>query len=616
MEKIFPFYLLFHVCCAVEQLPLFSELNNILDKEGIPFQNNKFGETDKILKEYDFIVVGSGPAGSAIANRLSEISNWTVLLLEAGDEATFLSEIPVFNEYTVLTNNSRNYELEREYNACLGLVNGVCHWPNGNGVGGGSILNGMLYTRGHPSDYDEWAYEGNIGWSYKDVLPYFLKVENMSIPSLAESEYHSTKGPVHLQYSFLTQIGKRFIEAGQQLGYDVIDYNNPNTMVGFSQAQTTMKGNRRHSAVSAYLLPLKSRPNVHILKNAYVTKVHTSRRTKRVIGVRFVKNNVKRMALSRKEVILSAGAFGSPKILMLSGIGPAKHLHEMRIPNIVNLPVGEKLQEHLSTATVTFLINTTDSATLPKQIATFESEFSQWLDGANNTLANNLAEAVGYIKTKYASHKADIELFSIPQSIGGDGGVFWKRTRNISEEVYNKTWEPIFFAEGFNIFPMMMYPRSRGTVKLRSSDPNDPVVIDNNFLSDTFDVKVTIEGIRAAQELATTKAFQEIGATLYKNPVYGCESHEFDSDEYWDCAIRTVPIQLHHQSGTCRMGLCPSKSVVDHRLRVHGLKGLRVADASIMPKLNGVHTMAACYMIGEKAADMIKEDWESHKLKS
>nr|XP_024215142.1 glucose dehydrogenase [FAD, quinone] isoform X2 [Halyomorpha halys] len=609
MKEIFAILLLLHARHVIGQLPLLSEVSSILNKLGIPFLSNEFGESKGILNEYDFIVVGSGPAGSAVANRLSEVNDWTVLLIEAGDEGTFLSEIPAFNEYTVLGSNSLHYEVEREQNACLGLVDGVCHWPIGHGVGGGSIINGMLYTRGHPSDYDEWAYEGNPGWSYQDVLPYFLKAENMSIPGLAESQYHSTTGPVHLQYSFQSEIGRRFLEAGQQLGYDLIDYNNPNTMIGFSQAQTTTCGNRRHSAVSAYLLPLKSYPNVHILKNAYVTEVHTDRETNRVYGVSFIHNNEKRKVLSRKEVILSAGAFGSPKILLLSGIGPADHLHEMGIPTIVDLPVGQNLQEHLATATVTFLINTTDSATLPKQIATIESEFTQWLNGANNTLANNLPEALGYIKTKYAKHKADIELIGIAMSIAGDGGVFWRRTRNISEEVYNKTWEPIFFAEGFNILPMMMYPRSKGTVRLRSSDPNDPLVVDGNFLSDPFDVQVTIEGVRAAQQVARTKAFQEIGATLYTNPVYGCESHEFDSDAYWECAIRTVPFQLHHPSGTCKMGPYPTDSVVDHRLRVHGLAGLRVADASIMSKIPGVHTMAPCYMIGEKAADMIKEDW-------
>ncbi|CAH1402166.1 unnamed protein product [Nezara viridula] len=609
MKNIFSVLLLLYARNVFGQLPLLSDVKRIIDKLGIPLQSNEFQTTGEILNEYDFIVVGSGPAGSAIANRLSEVYHWTVLLLEAGEEETFFSEIPAFNEYTVLTANSRNYDVEREHDACLGLVDGACHWATGNGVGGGSIINGMLYTRGHPSDYDEWAYEGNIGWSYQDVLPYFLKVENMSIPGLAESEFHSTTGPVHLQYSSQSEIGRRFLEAGQQLGYDLIDYNNPNTMVGFSQAQTTTCGNRRHSAVSAYLLPLKSRPNVHILKNAYVTEVHTDGETNRVCAVSFLHNNQKRIVLSRKEVILSAGTFGSPKILMLSGIGPAGHLHEVGVATIVDLPVGENLQEHLATATVTYLINTTDSATLPKQIATIESEFSQWLNGANNSLANNLPEALGYVKTKYAGHKADIELIGVAMSVAGDGGVFWKRTRNISDEVYDKTWKPIFFAEGFNIFPMMMYPRSRGTVRLRSSDPRDSIVIDGNFHSDPFDVQVTIAGIRAAQEVARTKAFQEIGATLYTNPVYGCESYEFDSDEYWECAIRSVPFQLHHQSGTCKMGSHPSNSVVDHRLRVHGLTGLRVADASIMPKVPGVHTMAPCYMIGEKAADMIKEDW-------
>ncbi|XP_014281429.1 glucose dehydrogenase [FAD, quinone] [Halyomorpha halys] len=588
---------------------ILDEINRLYLQQGIPFRENIFLDNLPIVPEYDFIIVGSGPAGSAIANRLSEIPRWKILLLEAGLEGNIYNDIPLVNEYTLLGNFSINYDVEKEDNACLGLVDKVCHWPSGNGIGGATLVNGMIYTRGHPSDFDSWGLEGNPGWSYQEVLPYFLKLENMSIPKLAASKYHSTTGPVHIQYPFQTRLGKMFLEAGKELGYDTVDYNNPNTMIGLSPTQTTIRGVRRESAASAYLLPVKTRPNLHIVKNAYVTNLLIDSNSKKVYGLKFIKNSKKRKVRAKNEIILSAGTFGSPKILMLSGIGPADHLKKIGIPVVADLPVGYNLQEHLGTA-VSFLINTTDSITIPKLLRGAPNSFVQWFRGEKGIFSCNIAEALGYVRTKYAKDdKPDIELIFLATTPAGDGGAFWPKTRNISMDVYEKTWKPIYFKEGFTIAQMMMYPRSRGNVKLRSKNPLDPIVIDSNFLSHPDDVAILREGARIATKFGKTKIFQSIGAKLYSQPIYGCEQHEFGSDEYWECGIRSITIQWHHQCGTCRMGVNPEWSVVDSRLKVHGLTGLRVADASIMPTIPGTHTMAPSYMIGEKAADIIKEDW-------
>ncbi|CAH1402169.1 unnamed protein product [Nezara viridula] len=590
--------------------------NSILDdiralyvQFGVPFTENYFPSNFLVLPEYDFIVVGSGPAGSVIANRLSEVKEWKILLLEKGPEGNIFNDIPFTNPISTLGPNSKVYDVEREPNICAGLFEKRCHWTSGHGVGGASLINGLLFTRGHPSDYDGWEQEGNPGWSYNDLLPYFLKSENMSVSGLAQSKYHSTDGPLHIEYPFITKLGKMFLKAGQELGYDVVDYNNPETILGFGTSHITSRRGRRHSASTAFLVPVRSRPNLHVLKGATVTDILISPETKRAFGVRFEKNGVLKKVSVRNEVIISAGAFGSPQLLLLSGIGPAEDLQKLEIPVMANLPVGKNLQNHPGTPAVIFRINTTDSYNTRKMLLRTPIDFVQWLRNGDNIYADNGAEAVAYVKSRYADDKPDIELLMTATSITSDGGTLIRRALSISDEVYHKTWGRINFAEVFSIGPMVMYPRSKGELKLRSRDFRDPPIIKSKFFSDPYDMKILIEGVRAAIKISETKVFQKIGAKLYTNPIFGCENLIFNSDEYWDCAIRTVPIHFFHQCGTCKMGPDPSSAVVDPRLRVHGIAGLRVADASIMPTIPGAHIMAASYMIGEKAADIIKQDW-------
>lgn len=601
--------LFFVLDTVVGQRTFLGEIQRQYLKQGIPFRENVYIDNLPVLPQYDFIIVGSGPAGSVLANRLSEISEWNILLLEKGLEGNFYNDLPLSNPFLVLGDFSVINDVEREEYVCLGLVDKICHWPSGNGVGGATLINGMMYTRGHPSDYDRWAQAGNPGWSFYEVLPYFLKSENMSISAFADSPYHSTMGPLHIDTPFTTKLGRLFLQAGEELGYPIVDYNNPETMLGFATTQVTTKRGRRLSASSAFLLPVKSRANLHIVKNAFVTEVLISPNSKKAYGVKFLKDNKERIVRARNEVIVSAGAFDSPKLLMLSGIGPKNDLNSLNIPIIADLPVGKNLQEHLGTPALLFLINTTDSYNVPKLLRTLPVDFIQWYSGVKNIYANNGAEALAYLMTKYAEGKPDIELILSPSSLIADDGLMLRKTMAITDEVYFKTWGKLKYAESFQIAPLMMYPRSRGQLRLRSRNPKDPPLIDGNFFADSYDVKVLIEAVRAAIKITETKAFSKIGAKLYQTPIFGCEKFTFNSDDYWDCAIRSVPIQYHHQCGTCKMGPEGEDSVVDPRLKVHGVAGLRVADASIMPVMPGVHTMAASYMIGEKAADMIKEDW-------
>ncbi|XP_014251526.1 glucose dehydrogenase [FAD, quinone]-like [Cimex lectularius] len=586
--------------------PFMDELRRIYERQGLPFREERFLENQPILQEYDFIVVGSGPAGSAVTRRLTEIPEWKVLLLEAGIEGTVYNDLPSVSPFFILTNYSWGYKAEHQNKVCLGLEDGLCLWPSGKGVGGGTIMNGMIMTRGHPTDYDRWGQEG---WSYKDVLPYFLRSERMTIPSLRNSSFHSTEGPINIEYPFPSSLINRFLKAGKEFGYRIVDYNNGRTPEGFSKTQTSIRKGRRHSAATAYLFPIKSAPNFHIAKKALVTRVLIDPKTNRAHGVVFIKNGIERVVFARKEIILSAGAFNTPQLLMLSGIGPRDHLKELNIPLIKDLPVGDNLQEHLTTIGASFLINTTDSYTLRKMIFNSLPYFYKWYNYGTSPYANNGAEGLAYIRTNPNLSKPDVEFIFMPITIASDDGIILRRTMGITDETYYPPFSKIGYAEGFSIWPMGMYPESRGKVRLRSVDPRDPPILFANFLTHPADSKVIVEGIKAAIRLSKTTAFQEIGATLYTAPIPGCEDLRFGTNPYWECVLRTIPVQLHHQCCTARMGRSPADSVIDNRLRVHGVKGLRVADASVMPTITGAHTMAPCYMIGEKAGDLIKEDW-------
>nr|UYG55624.1 glucose dehydrogenase 1 [Geocoris pallidipennis] len=604
------FYFLLCLGRAVNaQLGILNEIQKQYLRQGLPYRENVFLDSKPILEEYDFVVIGSGPGGSAVANRLSEIPEWSVLLLEQGPEPNIYNDIPFINPISILGNFSKFYAVEKTKNACWGLINEQCSWPAGEVVGGATIINAMLYTRGHPTDFDGWAAEGNPGWSYEEVLPYFLKYENIAIPSLKDSPYHGKGGPVQIEWPFLTKITQRFIRACREAGYPLVDYNNPFTMYGISPSQTAMKNGKRVSALSAYLQPAKNRPNLHVTKNTPATKILIDPKTKIVTGVRYRRKGEDRVVYARKEVIVSAGTFNSPKLLMLSGIGRKQHLESLGIPVIQDLPVGDHLQEHLGTPLFSFLINSTESLIFPEIIRQSPSLFLQWWNGKKGLFSSSGAEAIGYIKTKYAKNKSDIELLFAPITPGADGGAALYKTFAMKPELFEDHWGKNLYQHGFSISPMLMYPKSRGKIRLRSKDFDEPPIIDGNFFNDPQDVKVIIAGIREVQRIARTKELQEVGAKLYRKPLKICSQYPFDSDKYWDCAIRAVPIQWHHQCCTCKMGPSPETSVVDARLRVHGVSRLRVVDASVMANIPGPHTMAPSYMIGEKGADLIKEDY-------
>uniref|UniRef100_A0A0K8S3Y4 Glucose-methanol-choline oxidoreductase N-terminal domain-containing protein n=1 Tax=Lygus hesperus TaxID=30085 RepID=A0A0K8S3Y4_LYGHE len=597
---------------ATSQMAIVDRLLNVYAKMGFTYREERFLDNLPILDSYDFVIVGAGPGGAVTANRLSENPKWTVLLLEAGIEGNLYTDIPALNIIFGFTNYNWKYVTESQPELmCRGMTNKRCSWPSGKGVGGTTIWNGLMWTRCPASDFDEWEAMGNPGWGYQSMLKNFLKVENVSIPELRDSPYHSTTGPVGVQYPFRTQISDVFMNAGREFGYDWVDYNNPKTPTGFSRTQISARNGRRVDAATAYLLPIKNRQNLHVLKNAFVNRVIIDENTKTATGVEFVKNENTRVVSAKKEVILSAGTFNTPKLLMLSGIGPAEHLKSNGIKVIQDSPaVGQNLQEHISPLTVV-TINSSISYNIRKLAPIIMPAFREWVSNGGGILSSNVAEVIGYVKTDPSLSKPDIEMIFSPVSIAADDGILLRRYFGISEETYETTFAPINQRESFTICPLGMYPKSKGEIRLNSSNPVDPPVIITNFLKEPEDVKNMVDAQKLVQKILETESMKKIGARLYDKPVLGCEEFEFGTDEYFECSVRTITMQFHHQCCTARMGPNPEDSVVSPRLRVHGVKNLRVVDASVMPKIPGAHTMSVTYAIAENAADIIKEDWNN-----
>ncbi|MER8595727.1 choline dehydrogenase [Mesorhizobium sp. M1182] len=526
------------------------------------------------MLEADFVIIGSGSAGSAMAYRLSEDGKHSVIVIEyGGSDIGPLIQMP--SALSIPLNMSLyDWGFVSEPEPYLG--GRVLATPRGKVIGGSSSINGMVYVRGHARDFDHWAEQGAAGWGFADVLPYFKRMEDSAG---GENGWRGHGGPLTVQRGSRTNpLYGAFVEAGRQAGFELTDDYNGAKQEGFGPMEQTIRGGRRWSAASAYLRPALRRKNVSLVKG-FARRVIIE--NQRATGVEIEVRKRIQMVRARREVIVAASSINSPKILMLSGIGPGQHLRENGIPVIVDRPgVGRNLQDHME---LYIQQESTKPITLNSVLNPFSKALigAQWLFFKSGLGATNHFEAAAFVRSGAGVDYPDIQYHFIPAAVRYDGKAAAK-------------------AHGFQAHVGPMRSKSRGSVTLRSPDPKSKPVIRFNYMSHPDDWTEFRHCIRLTREIFGQAAFDP-----YRGKELSPGSH-VQSDEELDAFIRDHAESAYHPCGTCKMGRADdAMSVVDPECRVIGVEGLRVADSSIFPRVTNGNLNAPSIMTGEKAADHI-----------
>ena len=526
---------------------------------------------------FDYIIVGAGSSGCVLASRLSEDPSVSVCLLEAGGPDTSVFVHAPLGAAVMLPTKINNWAFETIPQKGMNGRQG--YQPRGKTLGGSSSTNAMLYVRGNKWDYDHWRSLGNKGWGYADVLPYFKKAEHNEA---IKDEFHGQGGPLNVSNATdASTLNNNFLESCEMNGVSVTaDYNGKQQEGAFMYQRTVING-ERCSAAKAYLTPNIGRPNLTVYTHALTEKVVI--KNHKAVGVRFKQQGKSIEICANKEVILSGGAFGSPQLLMLSGIGPAEHLKEKGIEVIKDLPgVGQNLQDHIdyvqtfktNSASDTFGLSVRGSVKMLQSML-------QWKKSRTGKVTSTIAESGAFFTSSDEIEVPDLQLVWI-------AGVVDDHARKVN------------FGHGYSCHITLLRPESVGEVRLDTTNPEDALLIDPNFFNHPNDMNVLLKGAKKMQRILMDKPFDGIrGDMLYNIDV--------DDDVALEDDIRNRADTQYHPIGTCKMGAkADALAVVDDELRVYGVDSLRVVDASIMPSLIGGNTNAPCIMIGEKAAEMIR----------
>ncbi|KAJ8730536.1 hypothetical protein PYW08_001949 [Mythimna loreyi] len=552
---------------------------------------------------FDFIIVGAGSAGCVLANRLTEVSSWNVLLIEAGDDPPAASNVPGISILVSAALPDWNYYTVDDGFSSQGLKTNSIQNRRGKMLGGSSGVNFMFYVRGNKIDYDDWTKEGIKGWDWNNVTTYFKKSERLNytfITNRESADLHSTEGYLGITQPDWNHRTKDYFKAFKELGHQILQDYNSHQQLGYGPSSFTIDNNIRQSTANAFLSPIKNRKNLKVLKNTHVRRVLLNK-DKRATGVKvkLPEGNVIKL-YARNEVVLSAGAINSPQLLMLSGIGPKEHLEEMNIDVVLDLPtVGQNMQDH---------------PIVPVVISGEENYFSiaDNIEPFRNLDRFPMPTILGFVALNKTQGYPDYQVTAVPTPTAAILPPLL-----CSDTFTLKDRSCIALADATqqrgSLFTLIthLHPESRGKIRLKSANPEDSPLIYSGYFSQEEDLDNLAKYVEDYVHVLNTSYFKEMKSKVIDMKVSQCEGLEFGSHEYWKCYVLNLASTQYHAVGTCAMGV-EGKGVLDERLKLRGVTGLRVVDASVMPSITSGNTNAPVIMIAEKAADMIKIDHGIH----